>query len=82
MAGFHAIMNSKDLHHCLISKIWLGINRRAIIIPNNLPLELNQLTPHQILPTAAVLHAASSTGRVMQPYHFTIMLVLGHVALK
>jgi Na+/pantothenate symporter len=60
MAQFHSIMNSNNLHHCLVLKSRL----------------------HQIFPTAVVLHAASSIGRVMQPDYFTIMLVVGDVALK
>jgi hypothetical protein len=82
MAGFHSITNSNDLHYHLILKIRLRITRRAIINPNNFPLELNQLTHHQIFPAAVALHAALSIGRVMQPYHFTIMLVVSHVAFK
>jgi hypothetical protein len=83
MAGIHSIMNSNDLHHRLISsKISLRITRSAIINPNNFPHESNQLTHHQIFPAAVMLHAATSIDRVMQPYHFTIMLVVGHVALK
>jgi hypothetical protein len=75
-------MNSNDLHHRLITKIRLGIARSAIINLNNFPLESSQLTHQQIFPTAVMLHAALTIGRVMQPYHFTIMLVVSHVPKK
>jgi hypothetical protein len=82
MAGFHSITNRNDLHHHLILKNRLRITRSAIINLNKFPLESNQLTHHQIFPAAVVLHTALSIDRVMQPYHFTIMLVISHVAFK
>ena len=71
---------SINLYH-LISKIRLRVTRRAIIRLNNFPLELNQLTHHQIFSAAVVLHTASSI-RVMQPYHFTTMLVVSHAVFQ
>ncbi len=67
---------------CNIAKIRLRVAGRAIIHLNNFPLEPNQLAHHQIFPTPVALHTAASIGRVMQPYHFTVMLVVVHVVLK
>jgi hypothetical protein len=72
---------SINLYH-LISKIRLRVTRRAIIHQNNFPFESNQLTHHQIFSAAVVLHTASSIGRVMQPYHFTTMLVVSHAVFQ
>ncbi len=69
-------MNSNNLHHHLILKIRLRVTRRVIINPNNFPLESNQITHHQIFSTAVMLRTALSIGRVLQPYHFTIVLVV------
>jgi hypothetical protein len=65
MARFHAILNSNYLYHHLIPKIRLGIARRTIINPNNLHLEPNQLTCHQVILIAFVLVATLSIGRVI-----------------
>jgi len=82
MTRFDPITKSNNLHHHLIPKIWLRDTGRAIINPNNFPLESNQLAHHHIFSTAVMLHTAASIGRVMQPYHFTIMLVVIHVVLQ
>jgi len=82
MTRIQPIMNSNNLHHRLISKIRLRVTGRAIINPNNFPLESNQLAHHQIFSAAVMLHTTLSIGRVTQPYHFTVMLVDVHVMLQ
>jgi hypothetical protein len=82
MTRFNPIMNNDNLHHRFIPKIRLRVTRRAIIHPNNFPLKPNQLSHHQISSAAVVLHTAASIGRVVQPYHFTVMLVVIHVVLQ
>jgi hypothetical protein len=64
MAGLHSFTDSNNLHH---HKIRLRITRRTLINLSHFPLELKKLNHHHIFPTALMLHAASSIGRVMQP---------------
>jgi hypothetical protein len=82
MTRFDPITNNNDLHHRFIPKIRLRVARRAIIHPINFPFKPNQLSHHQISSAAVMLHTAASVGRVVQPYHFTVMLVVVYVVLK
>ena len=82
MTRFNPITNNDNLHHRFITKIRLRVTGRAIINPNNFPLESNQLAHHQIFSAAVMLHTAASIGRVVQPYHLTVMLVVVHVVLQ
>jgi len=59
-----------------------GSGGRAVINPKNFPLESNQLAHHQIFSAAVMLNTASSIGRVVQPYHSTVMLVVIHVVVQ
>jgi hypothetical protein len=81
MAGLYSIPNNHHFEHRLIPKIGLGSTRTSIFNPHNLPLKPNQVTHHQVPSTAFMCDAASSVGRVMQPYHFTIMLVVVQVII-